>query len=178
MKKCEVCGELARMHCESDEANLCWDCDLKVHGANFLVAKHTRTLLCHLCQNPTPWLASGRNIGPAFTVCDSCVENSNIEPEVMAEESSEGEYGEEEEDDDYDDEAPEEEVEDTADNQVVPRSGDSSSLSMSKPAASLECNSEGVVIGSGIGLKRRRENQSFCYDPSRRVNIFLVANAG
>ncbi|KAK8643882.1 hypothetical protein V6N13_013159 [Hibiscus sabdariffa] len=178
MKKCELCGKLARMHCESDEANLCWDCDLKVHGANFLVAKHSRTLLCHVCQNPTPWLASGRNLGSAVTVCDSCVGNSNNEPQVMAEESSEGEYGEEEEDEDYDDEAVEEEEVEDAENQVVPWSGDSSSLSMSKPVASLERSSEGAAVSGGFGLKRMRENQSFCSDDEIGCSSSLVGSRG
>ncbi|KAK8579187.1 hypothetical protein V6N13_142404 [Hibiscus sabdariffa] len=153
MKKCELCGQLARLQCESDEANLCWDCDFKVHGANFLVANHTRTLLCHACQNPTPWLASGRNLGPALTVCDSCVANSNCEPQVTAEEE--------------DDEAAEEEEIEDAENQVVPWSASaesSFSLSMSKPVASLECSSEDDGVGGGFGLKRMRDQQSFCSD--------------
>ncbi|KAE8691894.1 Adenine nucleotide alpha hydrolases-like superfamily protein isoform 1 [Hibiscus syriacus] len=170
--KCELCGKLARMHCESDQANICWDCDLKVHGANFLVAKHNRTLLCHVCQNPTPWLASGRNLGSAVTVCDSCFENRNDEPEVTAEESSEGTYGEEEEDEDYDDEAVEEEVED-AENQVVPWSADSSSLSLLKPV--LECSSDD---GGGFGLRRMRENQSFCSDDEIGCSSSLVGSGG
>ncbi|PPE00838.1 hypothetical protein GOBAR_DD02115 [Gossypium barbadense] len=138
MKKCELCGRLARMHCESDQANLCWDCDFKVHGANFLVAKHNRTLLCHVCQSPTPWLASGRNLGSAVSVCDSCVVNGNNKCE-----SSERESGEEEEGD-YDNDAMEEteeeeeaEIED-AENQVVPWSGESSPVSMSKRISSLK----------------------------------------
>ncbi|XVF04062.1 hypothetical protein REPUB_Repub05bG0048700 [Reevesia pubescens] len=169
MKKCELCGGLARMHCESDQANLCWDCDIKVHGANFLVAKHSRTLLCHVCQNPTPWLASGHNLSPAVSVCESCVANKNNNnnhncEEVinLQEESSEEGYEEEEED---------EEVED-GENQVVPWSGDSSSFSMSKPAASFDSSfssSEGAGGGGGgggggFGLKRMRENPSFCSD--------------
>ncbi|GMJ15927.1 hypothetical protein HRI_005261900 [Hibiscus trionum] len=166
MKKCELCGQLARMLCESDQANLCWDCDLKVHGANFLVANHTRTLLCHVCQNRTPWLASGRNLGPAVTVCDSCVAKTNNEPQVMAEESS---------DEDYDDEAVEEEEVEDVENQVVPWSAGSSSLSTSKPVASLECSSED---GGGFGLKRMRENQSFCSDDEIGCSSSLVGYGG
>lgn len=60
------------MHCESDQASLCWSCDEKVHGANFLVAKHARTLLCHACQAPTPWTAAGPKLGPTVSVCESC----------------------------------------------------------------------------------------------------------
>lgn len=150
MKKCELCGGVARMHCESDQANLCWDCDVKVHQANFLVAKHTRTLLCHVCQNPTPWLASGQHLSPAVSVCESCVANNNTTCEMTTEqeESSEGEY----EDDD------EGEEEDDAENQVVPWSEVSSSFSMSKPAAS----SDSLSSSEGGGLKRMRESPSFC----------------
>ncbi|EFH45828.1 hypothetical protein ARALYDRAFT_913814 [Arabidopsis lyrata subsp. lyrata] len=76
-KKCDLCSGVARMYCESDQASLCWDCDGKVHGANFLVAKHTRCLLCSACQSLTPWKASGLRLGPTFSVCDSCVALKN-----------------------------------------------------------------------------------------------------
>ncbi|XP_010533515.1 PREDICTED: zinc finger protein CONSTANS-LIKE 9 [Tarenaya hassleriana] len=76
-KKCELCGGVARMYCESDQASLCWDCDHKVHGANFLVAKHTRCLLCSSCQCPTPWKATGPRLGPIVSACDSCVSLEN-----------------------------------------------------------------------------------------------------
>ncbi|CAI0431174.1 unnamed protein product [Linum tenue] len=72
MKKCELCDSPARMYCESDQASLCWDCDGKVHGANFLVAKHTRTLLCHECQSPTPWTGSGSRLAPTISLCEGC----------------------------------------------------------------------------------------------------------
>ncbi|GMN61241.1 hypothetical protein TIFTF001_030332 [Ficus carica] len=68
MKYCELCKGLARTYCESDQASLCWNCDVKVHGANFLVARHSRTVLCHACQSPTPWKASGAELG--VTVSD------------------------------------------------------------------------------------------------------------
>ncbi|XVF19006.1 hypothetical protein REPUB_Repub11eG0073700 [Reevesia pubescens] len=177
MKECELCGGIARMHCESDQANLCWECDVKVHGANFLVAKHSRTLLCHVCQNPTPWLASGYNLSPAVSVCDSCVANNHINDtnnnceEVITQQE---EYEEEEdyEDDDDDDEVEEEEEEEEeeevedGENQVVPLSGDSSCFSMSNPVASLDSFSsrEGGGGGGGFGLKRMRENHSFHSD--------------
>ncbi|KAH1120982.1 hypothetical protein J1N35_004142 [Gossypium stocksii] len=160
MKNCELCGGIARMHCESDQANLCWDCDVKVHEANFLVAKHTRALLCHVCQNPTPWLASGQHLSPAVSVCESCVANKNTTCEMTTEleESSEGEYEDEEEDyDDDDDEGEGGEEEDDAENQVVPWSEVSSSFSMSKPAASSDS-----LSSSEGGLKRMRESPSFC----------------
>ncbi|CAL1352755.1 unnamed protein product [Linum trigynum] len=74
MKECELCqaGGGARVFCESDQASLCWDCDEKVHGANFLVAKHSRILLCHVCHFPTPWTASGPKLGHTVSFCDSC----------------------------------------------------------------------------------------------------------
>ncbi|XP_030551006.1 FK506-binding protein 4-like isoform X3 [Rhodamnia argentea] len=71
-KRCELCDQRAAMHCESDQASLCWSCDEKVHGANFLVAKHARALLCHVCQSPTPWKASGPKLGPTVSVCECC----------------------------------------------------------------------------------------------------------
>ncbi|KAF8022357.1 hypothetical protein BT93_F0017 [Corymbia citriodora subsp. variegata] len=72
-KTCALCKVPARTFCESDQATLCWDCDAKVHGANFLVARHSRTLLCHACQAPTPWKASGARLGHTVSVCDACV---------------------------------------------------------------------------------------------------------
>ncbi|KAK6134873.1 hypothetical protein DH2020_031357 [Rehmannia glutinosa] len=64
---------MARIYCESDQASLCWDCDAKVHSANFLVARHSRNLLCHVCQSATPWSASGSKLGPTVSVCRKCV---------------------------------------------------------------------------------------------------------
>ncbi|XVE80243.1 hypothetical protein DITRI_Ditri14bG0124000 [Diplodiscus trichospermus] len=190
MKKCELCGGLARMRCESDQANLCWDCDVKVHGANFLVAKHSRTLFCHVCQNPTPWLASGHNLSPAVSVCESCVGNdmknkNNDGKQVITqqEESSEDEFEEEVEDYEDDEEEEEEEVED-GENQVVPWSGDSSSLSLSKPVAGSDSSSsiEGGVGGGGGGcyggLKRMRDNLSFYSDDEIGCSSSHVGSRG
>ncbi|THG19378.1 hypothetical protein TEA_000904 [Camellia sinensis var. sinensis] len=73
MKGCELCRYPARIYCEADGASLCSHCDEKVHSANFLVAKHSRCLLCHVCQSPTPWKASGTKLGPTVSVCDTCV---------------------------------------------------------------------------------------------------------
>ncbi|KAM3343325.1 zinc finger protein CONSTANS [Capsicum galapagoense] len=76
IKKCELCcKKRARMYCESDEASLCFDCDSNVHSANFLVAKHSRNLLCHSCSNTTPWSASGPKLSPTLSICNSCIEN-------------------------------------------------------------------------------------------------------
>jgi len=70
---CELCGSTpAKVYCDSDRASLCWDCDAKVHGANVLVAKHGRAMLCHLCQSPTPWKASGFKLPPSMSLCIYC----------------------------------------------------------------------------------------------------------
>nr|GMC70522.1 zinc finger protein CONSTANS-LIKE 1-like [Ipomoea batatas] len=60
------------MYCESDQANLCWSCDSKVHSANFLVERHSRRLLCHVCQSPTAWSASGSRLGSMVSTCERC----------------------------------------------------------------------------------------------------------
>ncbi|KAM7249999.1 hypothetical protein ACFE04_021882 [Oxalis oulophora] len=114
MKRCELCSHGARMFCESDQASLCWTCDEKIHAANFLVAKHTRTLLCHLCHAPTTWTASGPKLTPTLSVCDTCVDTHN-EKQHEEEISNEDEEESEESDDEFTDEE-EEDVE----NQVVP----------------------------------------------------------
>jgi B-box zinc finger len=74
-KICDLCGEaVARVLCKSDEAALCWGCDAAVHGANFLVAKHVRALLCRMCLGPTSWMASGARISAAASLCRGCSE--------------------------------------------------------------------------------------------------------
>ncbi|XP_057849991.1 zinc finger protein CONSTANS-LIKE 2 isoform X2 [Cryptomeria japonica] len=73
MKECELCELPARMYCQSDNASLCWSCDGKVHAANFLVARHSRSLLCQICQAVTAWQASGSSPGPTVSVCEKCV---------------------------------------------------------------------------------------------------------
>lgn len=106
MKKCELCNSAASMYCGSDQAVLCWDCDTKIHAANFLVAKHVRTLLCHACQSPTPWTGSGPKFGPTVSVCETCFRSSNRryrtrgEEEEVAEDELEIDTEEEEEEDD------------------------------------------------------------------------------
>ncbi|KAE8647679.1 hypothetical protein Csa_003671 [Cucumis sativus] len=44
-----------------------------VHGANFIVGKHLRVLLCHDCQAPTPWNGSGPNLVATVAFCHNCV---------------------------------------------------------------------------------------------------------
>jgi hypothetical protein len=113
------------MYCESDQASLCWDCDGKVHGANFLVAKHMRCLLCSACQSHTPWKASGLNLGPTVSICESCLarkknnnsslagrdQNLNQEEEIIG--CNDGAES-------YDEESDEDEEEEEVENQVVP----------------------------------------------------------
>ncbi|KAB2604788.1 zinc finger protein CONSTANS-LIKE 15-like [Pyrus ussuriensis x Pyrus communis] len=139
MRDCQLYGVRARVHCEPDQARLCWDCDGKVHRANFLVAKHPRSLLCRGCQSPTPWTGSGPKVTPTVSVCQICVERpgSNFEGRAEVQESeaeSEGVDGEEEEDDGDDcDESDEDE------NQVVPLS--CCSYSEADPPRTASCSS-------------------------------------
>ncbi|KAL2341976.1 hypothetical protein Fmac_009916 [Flemingia macrophylla] len=72
MKKCELCNNPAKLFCESDQASLCWECDAKVHSANFLVTKHPRFLLCHVCQSLTAWHGTGPKFVPTISVCNTC----------------------------------------------------------------------------------------------------------
>lgn len=52
---CELCNANAAVFCPSDAAFLCRNCDVKVHEANFLVARHVRRAvgvdsLCPSCD--------------------------------------------------------------------------------------------------------------------------------
>ncbi|XP_027348572.1 B-box zinc finger protein 32-like [Abrus precatorius] len=147
MKKCELCKIPARVFCESDQASLCWDCDAKVHGANFLVARHSRTLLCHSCRSPTPWKASGASLGSAVTVCDRCAAGTSEE-----EEPEESEGGNEEEIDDDDEDVAGDEG---GDNQVVPWSSTPppppASSSSSEWSSVSTCRRNGVNSRNGDG---------------------------
>ncbi|XP_076929137.1 uncharacterized protein LOC143593364 [Bidens hawaiensis] len=74
MKRCVLCKSTARIYCESDRASLCWSCDAKVHSANFLVARHSRSLLCQICQSETLWSSSGEKLcRSAAATCRTCV---------------------------------------------------------------------------------------------------------
>ncbi|KAJ4843014.1 hypothetical protein Tsubulata_005396 [Turnera subulata] len=166
MKGCELCGSPARMYCESDQASLCWDCDEKVHGANFLVAKHCRSLLCQVCQWPTPWKASGPKLGPTVSICESCfsLHNQTLRREDLEESQGgncddddagddESLYGGEESDDDDgfcsdDEDEEEEEEEEDGDNQVVPWSGSAAS-SAAPPVASSSNSTDHEEVSSG-----------------------------
>ncbi|GMP65626.1 hypothetical protein CsSME_00026342 [Camellia sinensis var. sinensis] len=180
MKGCELCRYPARIYCEADGASLCSHCDEKVHSANFLVAKHSRCLLCHVCQSPTPWKASGTKLGPTVSVCDTCVllncsgkqgrgpegdeeavhggnENDETEDDFEGEDYSDddedGSYGDDEED---------------GDNQVVPWSSipppppplpPVASSSSSEEVSSWRRISSAGASGEGVSsLKRTRQN--------------------
>ncbi|MED6165240.1 hypothetical protein PIB30_097702 [Stylosanthes scabra] len=134
MKKCELCKVRATTFCESDQANLCWTCDANVHGANFLVARHSRTLLCRHCYSPTPWKASGPALLNAVALCLRCSNGEQGKPE---EGESEGENNE----------ATEMDEDDNEENQVVPWSS-----STTPPEPSSSSGSEKSAIGEGDGL--------------------------
>ncbi|GJS47343.1 B-box-type zinc finger [Tanacetum coccineum] len=145
MKKCELCNHAAEIYCSSDTASLCYTCDQKVHSANFLVAKHSRTLLCHKCHSQTPWTASGLHLGRTVTVCVNCVGDdvsSHRQNDVVEED-----IDEDVESSDSDDESESEDE----DAQVVPWGSDD----VAPPCASGGCStSESSDFRSGV--KRRR----------------------
>ncbi|KAF2574833.1 hypothetical protein F2Q70_00004951 [Brassica cretica] len=152
-KKCELCDRVARMFCESDQASLCWDCDGKVHGANFLVAKHTRCLLCNVCQSPTPWKASGLRFGPTVSICESCLartnnsvagsSNQNLKKEINSNNNDDCEEGEEE-----------------AEKQVVPWSA---APVMSSSSSSVSSGEESFSGDGGLVVKRTRRDMDLDY---------------
>ncbi|PIN16321.1 hypothetical protein CDL12_11027 [Handroanthus impetiginosus] len=164
-KECELCSSPARMFCESDEASLCWDCDQKVHAANFLVAKHSRTLLCHICYSLTPWKAAGEKLGPTVSVCQACADegenrgtsSSRCENEdgydsnSQESESDDGEYYSDTDDFSEDEEDDEEDGE----NQVVPWSISGSNSPTHATAVSSSGSEENVSFSSS---KRTRDN--------------------
>lgn len=147
MKNCELCKcSAARIYCESDQASLCWTCDAKVHSANFLVARHSRTLLCQSCKSHTPWSASGEKLGRTVSLCDRCIRRSSKEIDGEGERREESQGGNDDDfesgSDDYSDDEEEEEEDDNqseedGDNQVVPLS-----LTSPPPTASLSSNGE------------------------------------
>ena len=194
MKGCELCGCPARMYCESDQASLCWDCDGKVHGANFLVARHSRSLLCHVCRSPTPWRASGAKLGHTVSVCQRCVDGcgemkcggaaeeseGGNDGEVSAEDDDLDEDSEFDDDDDVEDEELEEDDfggdDEDGDNQVVPWSSSppppEASSSSSEESSNSFSSGDRDVSGSltMLPLKRMRETSS---DLRSQVRIFL-----
>lgn len=152
MKKCDLCQRRpASMYCDSDQASLCFQCDANVHAANFLVARHTRTLLCHACHSHTPWTASGLNLGSAISFCRRCCPAGSKVGDQSSHRGDDGEDGDVEEDgyEDGDEEEEEEEEgadEEDGDNQVVPWSGLASSNS--EGGSFQHCSSENSTRSS------------------------------
>lgn len=183
MKKCELCKKVARMYCDSDQASLCWDCDSRVHTANFLVAKHTRTLLCHACQCPTPWTGSGPKLGPTVSVCDACVHgrnrnidgdrdpgNGNTEDDDSEDEEDQQEDGDNEENGDRI-----HEDDDDGENQVVPLSLPQSLASTSSSSEESSSRRDGLS-SSSFGSSQATttiESSRFSYDV---CPLFLCSN--
>lgn len=174
MKNCELCQLPARTYCESDQAILCWDCDFKVHGANFLVARHSRTLLCRACHAPTPWKASGEKLGHTFSVCQRCVARNETRGD---DEESQGgndddidtdndDLDEDHVSDDDDDHDGDIDFDEDGDNQVVPWAATppppAASSSCSEEEASLVNNGEryGSRSVAAVSLKRNRDDAS------------------
>ncbi|XP_019193775.1 PREDICTED: zinc finger protein CONSTANS-LIKE 4-like [Ipomoea nil] len=163
MKICELCKGVARMYCESDQANLCWSCDSKVHSANFLVERHSRRLLCHVCQSPTAWSASGSRLGSMVSTCERCFESgarSGPEAEVSREEN---EFEDEDEDDDEVEEEDDDDEIDSEDIQVVPWS------STPPPPAASSSSDDSLLTEREVSGKQLRENDTdLQYEDNRR----------
>ncbi|EPS59748.1 hypothetical protein M569_15057, partial [Genlisea aurea] len=67
---CEYCGERRSVvYCRSDMAGLCLSCDSKVHSANALSRRHSRTLICERCASQPAFV---RCIDERATLCQSC----------------------------------------------------------------------------------------------------------
>lgn len=168
MKSCELCKCTARIYCESDQASLCWTCDAKVHSANFLVARHLRSLLCHSCKSPTPWSASGEKLGRTVSLCERCVQGCDKREGEEREESQGGNNDDFESESDYDtDEDGEDddrldgdgEEEEDSGNQVVPLSSTSS-----PPAASSSSIEEFYRGAFDVSSKRSNVADLSCED--------------
>lgn len=73
-KACELCNQIASFYCPSDSAFLCRNCDDAVHGANFLVARHIRHILCSKCDGFTGNRISGTTLHHRLrSTCRSCL---------------------------------------------------------------------------------------------------------
>ncbi|KAJ1267533.1 hypothetical protein BS78_07G063800 [Paspalum vaginatum] len=154
---CELCGAAARVYCGADEATLCWGCDAQVHGANFLVARHARALLCRGCSRPTPWRAAGPRLGPTASLCDRCVRRGGPggvgvgaagADEDMADggEVDDGGEDEDEDEDDVDQDDVDEEGE--GENQVVPWTEEAEATP--PPVASSTSSSSRGIAANGV----------------------------
>ncbi|XP_057474046.1 B-box zinc finger protein 32 [Actinidia eriantha] len=68
----ELCDGEASLYCPSDSAFLCWNCNAKVHQANFLIARHVRRTVCSLCKSLTGNCISGPGSRLIHRICRSC----------------------------------------------------------------------------------------------------------
>ncbi|XP_076889288.1 uncharacterized protein LOC143540007 [Bidens hawaiensis] len=168
MKTCELCSHIARIYCQSDNASLCYNCDQTVHSSNFLVAKHSRTLLCHKCHSPTPWTASGLNLGRAATVCVSCLEDDRSN-DVVDDNNNNNNIEEEETDGDDDTESTDDdEDDDDTENQVVPWSSSVVSPPVNGSSSDEGCSSRSVTNRERVDGYIDSEDDSLC--SSERCN--------
>ncbi|KAL2932760.1 B-box zinc finger protein 32 [Bienertia sinuspersici] len=72
-RNCELCDSLATVYCPSDNAFLCNSCDSKVHCANFLVARHLRSIICPNCRTTDGNQFSGTGISSSMRAsCRNC----------------------------------------------------------------------------------------------------------
>ncbi|KAK9135135.1 hypothetical protein Syun_014465 [Stephania yunnanensis] len=69
---------------ESDQVSLCSNYDSKVHCVNFLVARHSTSLLCHSYQS------TGAKLGTTVSVCEQCMKVKEKGGGVAKEESHGG----------------------------------------------------------------------------------------
>ncbi|KAL3632154.1 hypothetical protein CASFOL_025138 [Castilleja foliolosa] len=77
-RQCELCNADAAVFCPSDDAFLCRSCDGKVHGANFLVARHVRQSVCSVCRNFTQQEVVGVGSQPLRAICESCSDEDGV----------------------------------------------------------------------------------------------------
>ncbi|XP_040382776.1 zinc finger Ran-binding domain-containing protein 2-like [Oryza brachyantha] len=178
---CELCGAAARVYCGADEATLCWGCDAQVHGANFLVARHARALLCRGCARPTPWRAAGPRLGPTASLCDRCVRRGGGGggrgggggggDEVMGGGDGDGVDGEEvvvegeEEDEDEDDD---EEEEGEGENQVVPWAEEAEATPPPVASSTSSSSREAAANGANAADHAKEDQPCSTSQPSLR----------
>ncbi|CAI0410108.1 unnamed protein product [Linum tenue] len=85
-KICELCAGAPDVYCNSDDAFLCFNCDARVHQANFLVSRHLRLLLCRTCRCLTQNSVFGPRSLPHSAACAACssseVESVSSEQEM------------------------------------------------------------------------------------------------
>ncbi|KAF9612959.1 hypothetical protein IFM89_004662 [Coptis chinensis] len=74
---CELCNVEASLYCMSDSAFLCYNCDARVHEANFLVARHVRRTICSICKRFDGNHVSGVDFRHIQITCRSCVSDSD-----------------------------------------------------------------------------------------------------